>query len=623
MFVFACGGPPQPTKEVTTLPSASASVAVVPAIDLSPVAMPSSVVVLIHAAHIGASADMVSEWAGQQLEVDQALGEMVGEKLAKLVDLDSPADMTITAEDRGGRREPDARFAVSLPVKDFEGAKSQLQGEYGLLPISNGAFEISRSGKHHRDGDSDFRSCALAPSGHGGRLVCSKDATARDAVLPFLTRGTSNLASLKSDLHIDARPGPFRELVRRERSSITQSGARFMGGGRDLRVAWESAVADLCDSFLDVERASLDATIDAKQGMADLKISAKGSQGLLTRVLSAHPERAEPPPAAFLRLPDDADIALFAHGLDADQIAGPRTQLIAATEAQLAQEDKLTPGDRKAFVDALAHTIDLFTMPVVYARGVDFAKAVPAVSGLTEASDASKIRAGIEQAAGWDVFGVEGAPDKIAAVFKEWTAAIGRPTVASQMKDTKWRVAGASRNAPAGSVHLTLIHEIEDIDFQTRGPNGQPKKRPPIVITMHTLIVPDGPRAWIVNALDETTAVNKARAIMASAPGGAGTLATRAGLDALKNARLNAGGFITPRGAGLGMPMWWMFTWNPRYKISNDPLVGVSSQSQYTTPIIFTAAESASNDEKSLTIGLRVSRSALADALAVAPHLFH
>ncbi|HEY2367612.1 MAG TPA: hypothetical protein VGH87_14550, partial [Polyangiaceae bacterium] len=426
LLAAACGGSSQKPQNVTTLPSATASAsAQAPAVDLSPVKAPDDLVALIHAPHVSQTADVVSQWAGQQLELDQPLAEMVGERIAKVVDIDGPADMIVTAHDRGERREPDMRLGVAFAVKSFDAAKAALEGEYGLLSIGNGAFEIQRGKKH--DGDSDFRSCAIAPSSAGGRVVCSKDATSRDAVLPYLTRGLASLASIKSDVHVEARPGPFRDLVKRERSSIMQSGSRVLGGGRDLRVFWESAVADLCDGFLDAESATLDANIDAKTGAADLKVTAKGSRAMVTRVLTGHPERAEAVPAAYLRLPQDADIAFFAHGFDADQIAQPRDELVRAVDAALETENKVQPADRKAFTDALAHTVDLFTLPIVYARGVDFAKAIPAVSGLTEASDAAKIKAGMEQAAGWDVLGVEGDATRIQNVFKEWTTVLARP----------------------------------------------------------------------------------------------------------------------------------------------------------------------------------------------------
>jgi hypothetical protein len=252
VLLAACGGSSQKPTNVNTLPSATASAtAQAPAIDLSPVNAPDSLVVLIHAPHVSQTADVVSQWAGQTLELDQPLAEMVGERIAKVIDIDGPADMTITAHDRGERREPEMRFGVALSVKNFDAAKAALEGEYGLLAIGNGAFEIHKGKKH--DGDSDFRVCALAPSATGGRVVCSKDATSRDAVLPYLTRGLASLAAIKSDVHVEARPGPFRDLMKRERASIMQNGSRVLGGGRDLRVLWESAVADLCDGFLDAE----------------------------------------------------------------------------------------------------------------------------------------------------------------------------------------------------------------------------------------------------------------------------------------------------------------------------------------------------------------------------------
>jgi hypothetical protein len=618
VLLAACGGSSQKPQNVNTLPSATASASVAaPAIDLSPVKAPDDLVALIHASHVSQTADVLSQWAGQTLELEQPLEEMVGERIAKVVDVDAPADMVVIAHDRGERREPEMRLGVALSVKNFDAAKAALEGAYGLLSIGNGAFEIHKGKKH--DGDSDFRVCALAPSTGGGRIVCSRDATSRDAVLPYLTRGLASLASIKSDVHVEARPGPFRDLVKRERASIMQSGSRVLGGGRDLRVLWESVVADLCDGFLDAEGATLDATIDAKTGAADLKVTAKNSRALVTKILTGHPERAEAVPATYLRLPQDSDIAFFAHGFDADQLAQPRDELVRAVDAALETENKVGGADRKAFTDAVAHTFDLFALPIVYARGVDFAKAIPAVSGLTEASDASKIKAGLEQAAGWDVIGVEGDPTRIQNVFKEWTTALARPALVTAMGTDapKWKVVPSTRN-PTGSVHLALSYTHEEWDYSQQG-TGKPKKKPPLTLTLHTLIVPDGTRAWIVSALDEATANAKAKQILASQ----NTLATREGLDSLKAARTNAGGFITPRGAGLGLPLTFLFGGSPRWKVANDPLLGISSQSQYTTPLVFTATEGSSGNDKSLTLSLRVPRPALADILQVGPRIFH
>jgi hypothetical protein len=139
-------------------------------------------------------------------------------------------------------------------------------------------------------------------------------------------------------------------------------------------------------------------------------------------------------------------------------------------------------------------------------------------------------------------------------------------------------------------------------------------------LTLHTLIVPDQTRTWIVSALDEATASARARMILANAQ--TGTLATLAGLDALRAGRLNAGGFVTPRGVGMGLPLSWLLNGNPRYRASTDPLMGISSQSQYTTPLVFTYAESGGSGESAFTFGLRIPRPALADVMQVGPRIF-
>ena len=623
---LACGGANPKAQNTTTLPTATATAPEPPKVDLSPVPMPDSLVVLVHVTRPAASADVISAWAGQPLDAQSALAEMVGERIAKVVDLDSPADLAVIGKDRGGRREPDLSVAVALPVKNFDAAKAALQGDYGLLPIDNGAFEIQRSGSGRHDGDSDFRTCAIAPAvawsgagapmAAGGRVVCSRDATARDALLPYLTRGTAALASIKDDVHVEARPGPFRELAEREHADISRSGSRFMGSA--FRPMWQAGIEDLIDSFTDVTNATLDADIDQTHGTARMTINASGSKGLVTRMLSAHPERAEAPPASFFKLPSDADFAFFEHGLDPDQLAPPREALLHNVEAVMVDRDtKLKDADRKAILDSLGRTFDMLALPLVYARGVDFAKAVPAVTGLTEASDVAKIRAGVEQAAGWEVFGVEAPAEKISAMLKGWSAVLARPAVIADMHGDapSFRVSAAPRNAPAGTIALSLTMKHEHWDYS--GPKA--KKLAPLTLTMHTLIVPDHGTAWVVNALDEATAVAKARALVS---GNGGTLAGRAGLDALKNGRSNAAGFLTPRGLGLGIPLTWVVG-SPWYKVTSDPLMGISSASQYTTPILISATEGSSGSQRSLTITADMPRAALADFLAVGPRIFH
>jgi hypothetical protein len=591
--------------------------------------MPSSVVVLIHAAHIGASVDMVAEWAGQPMTIEDPLKEMVGERIAKLVDLDAAGDMVITAQDRGGKKDPDVRLAVSLAVKDFEGTKSALQTDYGIVPLANGAFEITRSGEHRHEGDAEFRSCALAPSEGEARIVCSKDATLRDAMLPYLTRGLGALKNIKNDVHVEARPGPFREMVKRERASITQAGSHFFGGNQSMQGIWEAALGDLADSFLDVDRATADGTLDAKLGTVEFKVIARGTHGAITRVLSGHPEKAEPAPAIFLKLPGDSDVAWFGHGLDPSELVTPKTALVTGIGAALNDEPGFNDADKKAFRDVVEHTVDVFAAPIiVYARGVDISKALPATSGLTDSSDAAKIKIGFEQAAGWDILGADLAgssmgPDKVVALVKEWTSVLSRPPVTKAMSGGNlpitWKVVPA-HNAPPGTVHVALTVSHEDVDWTSASSGNKPKKRPPFVVTLHTLVVPDQTRVWVVNALDEATAAAKARGLVSA---GTPTLATREGLDALKTMRTNAGGFTTPRGVGMGLPVTWLFADNVRYKATTDPIMGVSSQTQYTTPLVFTAAESVeSGNEHSLTFGLRVPRGAVQDVMQVGPHIF-
>jgi len=627
LFAAACGGSPPPATSVPALPSAQPS-APAPAVDLSPVTtMPEAMVLTVHASHMSVTADVVGDWAGIPLDVHGPLSEMVGERIAKLVGEDGPADMAILLEDRG-EREPSVRFVVSLPVRNADAAQASLKADYGLLPIGNGAYEISRAGGR-REGDPDFRVCAFAPAIDGARIVCSRSASVRDAALPYMTRGLP-LQKATSDIHVEARSAALHRIIQRNRNRFQTQGVHELRVTRELRPAFENAIGDVLDSLLDADTATLDAMIDKSKGTAELKVKAKSSHGLITRMLTSHPEKAEAVPATFWRLPGDADLAIFGHGLDADQLASPRDQLVRVLDTALAREQALTPGDRKALVDAFAHTLDMLSAPMVYARGVDVAKALQTMAPST--GDAAKVRSAAEQAAGWDVLGVEAPPEKVSASFKEWASAFSRPGMGKWLKDQSsadvaptWRVVATPAGLPAGSVHLALAVAHDDANYGTSALMGQgqatkARKRPPITTTLHILVVPDQTRAWVVTSLDQATAVARAR-LVASPSAATGTLASRQGLDALKSARLNAGGFVTLRGLGMGAPLTWVLD-SPRQRIANDPLLGTSAQSQGSTPLILGFAET-SEGGPGFTMSFDMPRAALADVLQVGPRIFH
>ena len=443
-----------------------------------------------------------------------------------------------------------------------------------------------------------------------------------------MTRGLP-LQKSTSDIHVEARSAPLRRIIQRNRNRFQSQGAREMGAGRELRPVVENAIGDVLDALLDGDSATLDVAVDKSKGTAALKVKAQSSHALVTRMLTAHPEKAEAVPATFWRLPGDADLAIFGHGVDADLLASPRDQLVRALEVALGREQALSPSDRKALGDAFAHSVDLLAVPMVYARGVDVSKTLQAMA--PSAGDAAKVRAAAEQAGGWDVLGLEAPPDKVVATLKEWPSAFSRAAIAKWMKDQSsadvaptWRVVATPAGLPAGSVHLALAVAHDDSSYGTSGLTGQgqatkAKKRPPITTTLHILVIPDQTRAWVISSLDQATAVAEAK-LVASPSATTGTLAGRQGLDALKSARLNAGGFVTMRGLGMGMPLTWVLD-SPRVRIAGDPLLGTSAQSQGSTPFILGFAET-NEGEPGFTMSFDMPRAALADVLQVGPRVF-
>jgi len=242
-------------------------------------------------------------------------------------------------------------------------------------------------------------------------------------------------------------------------------------------------------------------------------------------------------------------------------------------------------------------------------------------------ADAAKVRAAAEQAGGWDVLGIETAPEKVSAALKEWSASFGRAGMVKWMKDKSsadvaptWRVVATPAGLPTGTLHFALAIAHDETAYSgTMGPTSKPTKKPPITMTLHTLVVPDQPEAWVVSSLDLATAVAKAK-LVSTPTATTGTLATRAGLEALKTTPLNAGGFVTMRGLGMGLPLTWV-TDSPRERIANDPLLGTSSQSQASTPLVLSFAET-SDGGPGFTMRLHMPRAAVTDVLQVGPRIF-
>ncbi len=634
---LACGGAPPPPAQPVLLPTATATQTVeAPSVDLSPVPVPASLAVYARLSSPSRTLDMLGTWVGTSLDGHEPLAEAIGERLAKLADMTAPIDLAVVFHsplhgDSGGD------IVLSVPLQSLEDAKSAFAGK--LVPLSNGAFEILGGAEEGEDDgpSGHLHACAISPAvgAAGARALCSRRPDARDAVMPYLVR-TAPRKTFPSDLHVEVFAAPFTSFSRDNPRIIPQIVHSMGGSDPAVHDAFTSAFADLVDTLSDLRSVSFDGAVDPAAASVQLQATFHGSSGLVTRVLTGHPERAEALPAAFLRLPSDSDLAVFGHGMDADQLAHPRDIATRAFDNGLTYAKELKPADRKAFEDAFSHTVDLLAYPFVYARGVDVGPASRALAKWhASPGDAAKERAAYAQVAGWDVFGTQAPKGAVAQAVKQWQAAFRRPATLRWLKAHAGRggkppvvkLAAVPSGLPAGTVHLEA-----DIYSTPPAPPAPPPRanrgtrkpvrraRPaPTLTRLHVLVVPDADTTWVVSALDDKLAAARARAMLK--PAASGTLASRGGIEALRGARLNAGGLLTMRGLGMKTPFVWAML-DPTDELQDDPLLGMSSASQGSTLLPFTYVESAKGGERSFTMALRVPRTALSGLMNVGPRIF-
>ena len=131
------------------------------------------------------------------------------------------------------------------------------------------------------------------------------------------------------------------------------------------------------------------------------------------------------------------------------------------------------------------------------------------------------------------------------------------------------------------------------------------------VNTLHLYLVPDGGRTWMVWSLDDALAQGKAKGL-AGAPAQGATLTSRGGIDELKAARANSGGFVTMRGLVLDGPLVLLGSSQQSYLERTDPLRGFGGSGQGATPVSMWLA---ATSQTTMTATAHVPRGVVRDAI--------
>lgn len=606
----ACGGPP---PAAPTTPSKPIAVGTEPPPDVTAVPEPAGLVLVGRISKPDEVLRTVGGWTRLPLPgAADLVRSITDDAVADAVDLTQPVDGAIALS--GGKRDPKPLVAVSVAVRSFDDAKAKLGVKHKLSAGKNGELlveGIGRSAVHSKapreeEQEEDGDTCVLAHASSGARLVCG-EREALDALSPYLTR-TVPRQQWSSDVHVEMTLSAVREPLLQVRAGLPSIAKSMLGSSSPaLGQLIEASVAELVDVVGDTSRLTLDGQLADPGLQATLKIDYAKSTSVLARLATAHPERAEAPPPAFMHLPADTDFALYGNGSD-PKLFDRLRELLGNVALEATEGAGMPEPERKAVRDLVVdRMLALFTGKVVYGKGYDtlaLEKALTARKAvkpgdLGARDEADRVVA--EQIIGWHLVQLNEPITKVGPMLKDWAALWNRPAFA------KWAKAQSSGKmlaqmrilpAPAGvtlpkdAVHLEIViprADLEDMPVPPPPVPGRPKGAPPPPIkakrvavkplVLHVIAVPDQGGTWLAFGMDAKLLAAKAAAALASAPDAA-TLGKATGSEALRDVKANGAMLATLRG-------FLVFTALDRGSRSSFGLLG-SLPATGETPIVLT-----------------------------------
>lgn len=574
-FLAACGPPPDAQQPITG-PGASprdnvvaggATTAAYP-----PAAEPSGVVATARWKNPAATLATSSTCAGVppavldailKVGVDELFNEVLRggadtKALAGLVAQDAPVD-AVVAIDPASKR-PNAFAAVAVGLTSLEAARKAIETGGPATELAPGVWKVG--GKERRSAR-----CAVAAGGGGApaRLVCGDSDKDLVALAAWMARTLPGQPSVAADLHGEARFAPVEQRWGADLKQILRQlpllakGEVGIGEPKFDDAVVEAATAaqeDLVALMADLDRVTLDVSLASGScqlvGTGALQMRNKTSW--FTQTMVDRPERQGPPPALFWRLPKDSTSASFGRGSDPARYTRVLKIIRNLVDGGLTKAKVGSPADRKALTDIIVMPLGKDTN-IVQGTG-RFAPVAPAKPGATLTSQ-QKMEGLMGSTVGWTVVGLDEGPDNLTKWLKELVAVWNRAGLQGPLKkelgaDTAKslpvvKTVPAPRELGAGAMAIEIkvpnIDDPDDPPFDAK--TGKMKaNRKKITLTFHIVVMGEDKTTWLAVGSKKDELLKRLVSVKAGAPD-ANTLATRPGLEPLKQGKNLGGGFFT------------------------------------------------------------------------------
>lgn len=566
----ACGPSPTPAAptggqgEVKAGPPQAAS----PAFDLSPVAEPTDIVGVLRWSNPAATLSSVATCAGLPPALAEAgaqglsagvLSELVSpsidtNQLAAVLALDAPVHLIVALDDSSKRGNPVA--AVSLGLTSLERARGALEAGATLTEVKPGMWKIG--GKERASS-----SCFLAASAGStpARLLCGDRDRDVTTLGPYLARTLPTLAPGARDIHGEVRFVPlstkYGDMAKQQLGGLPILAQSQLSIGqpqfdRALTDATAAVQAELEALINDANRAVVDLQVD-NQSCVNLTaaLELRGQSSWLAKTMADGANRAGPAPALYWRVPKDSHGAFFDHGYDPAHYGGILKTLRAMLEGWLEKEKIGKPADRKALADVLSLPIN--QAPSVSAHG--YFDAPPAAAKAGKPSPNQVFDSMMGGFVGWNLFGIEEAPDTYIKYLKNVVTAYNTPALRKRLPEldidpkdlptVKTVQAPKELGKTSLAVEIQITNELPSLDADAEpAPSGKVKPKPKMTVTLHLFLMGEEKTTWIAFGHDKRELLRRLAMVKAGAPD-AETLASRPGLEKLKTGKFVSGGFST------------------------------------------------------------------------------